>query len=217
MRIVMLGAPGSGKGTQAKSLETDYGLPQISTGDLLRKAVADKTPLGLEAKAVMDAGELVSDGIVLGMIKERIAKKDAAKGFILDGYPRNRAQAEDLDGVFRGLGLDLDAAVLMDVGTDILMKRLTGRRTCSKTGKLLNVYFSAPEEIEACLRAGGELVQRADDHEDTIRTRLQVYERQTAPLVEYYAARGLLRTVAAEGAVEEVYARLKAGLRLGSL
>jgi adenylate kinase len=216
MRIVMLGAPGSGKGTQAKSLETDYGFPQISTGDLLRKAVADKTPLGLEAKSVMDAGELVSDAIVLGMIKERIAKQDAASGFVLDGYPRNRAQAEDLDRVFGVLGLKLDAAVLMDVDTDVLMKRLTGRRTCSKTGKLLNVYFSPQEDLDACMRAGGELLQRADDKEETIRNRLQVYQQQTAPLIDYYAGRGLLRIVAADGAVDEVYGRLTAALGLGA-
>ena len=214
MRIVMLGAPGSGKGTQAKSLEAEFGFAQVSTGDLLRKAVADKTELGLRAKSVMDAGGLVSDEIVLGMIEERIAAPDASRGFILDGYPRNRAQAEDLDGLFETLGLALDAAVLMDVSMDILMKRLTGRRTCSKTGKLLNVYFSPPEEIEACIKAGGELVQRADDNEETIRRRLQVYEEQTSPLIEYYAGQELLRVVAAEGAVDEVYDRLKAALEL---
>jgi adenylate kinase len=216
MRIVMLGAPGSGKGTQAKSLETDYGLPQVSTGDLLRKAVADKTPLGLEAKSVIDAGELVSDVIVLGMIKERIAKKDAANGFILDGYPRNRAQAEDLDRTLRELGLNLDAAVLMDVAMEVLTKRLTGRRTCSKTGKVLNIYFSPQEELDACILAGGELRQRADDTVETIRNRLEVYQQQTAPLIAYYGERGLLRVVAAEGSVDEVYGRLTDALDLGA-
>lgn len=214
MRIVMLGAPGSGKGTQAKSLEADYGFPQISTGDLLRKAVAEGTPLGARAKAVMDAGELVSDDIVLGMIEERIAQRDATRGFILDGYPRNRAQAEDLERVLEDLGLKLDAAVLMEVSNDVLMKRLTGRRTCSATGKLLNIYFSTQEEIDACGRAGGELVQRDDDKEETIRNRLQVFARQTAPLIEHYSARGLLRTVPAEGPVAEVYRRLTSVLGL---
>ena len=214
MRIVMLGAPGSGKGTQAKSLEADYGFVQISTGDLLRKAVADGTPLGRRAKAVMDAGELVSDDIVLGMITERLAKPDAARGFVLDGYPRNRAQAEDLERVLGELGIALDAAVLMDVDTDVLMKRLTGRRTCSKTGKLLNIYFSAKEELDACLRAGGELIQRDDDKEDTIRNRLQVYARQTAPLIEYYMGRNLLRTIAADGSVADVHRRLTDALGL---
>src|SRR5690606_5945819 len=139
MRIVMLGAPGSGKGTQAKRLQAEHGWPQVSTGDLLRQAVAEGTELGRRAKAAMDAGELVKDEIVLGMIKERLAKPDAGNGFVLDGYPRNRSQAEDLERVLGELGQTLDAAVLMNVDFDILMKRLTGRRTCSKTGKLLNI------------------------------------------------------------------------------
>ena len=144
MRIVMLGAPGSGKGTQAQRLQKDFGFPQVSTGDLLRRAVADQTPLGLQAKAVMDAGNLVSDDIVLGMIEERIAQPDAARGFILDGYPRNSKQAQDLEAALRRRGWKIDAAVLMDVPFDILMKRLTGRRTCSRTGQVLNIYFSPP-------------------------------------------------------------------------
>jgi adenylate kinase len=214
MRIVMLGAPGSGKGTQAQRIQKDHGLPQISTGDLLRKAVADKTPLGVKAKKAMDAGELVSDDIVLGMIKERIAQPDAKRGFVLDGFPRNTAQADSLDALLGGLKLKLDGVVLMDVDFDILMKRLTGRRTCSATGAVLNVYFSTPEELEACRKAGGELIQRADDNEATIRNRLQVYERQTAPLVDYYTKRKLLKTVAATGDVDVVYSRLKAALGL---
>jgi len=208
MRIVMLGAPGSGKGTQAQRLQRDHGLVQVSTGDLLRRAVADKTPLGLKAKAVMDAGDLVSDEIVLGIIKERIARPDAAAGFALDGYPRNSGQAADLERVLAGLGQKIDAAVLMDVEFDLLMKRLTGRRTCSATGAVLNIYFSSPQELDACRKAGGELVQRADDNEATIRNRLQVYERQTAPLIDYYRSRGLLRTVDANDEVDAVYRRL---------
>lgn len=215
MRIVMLGAPGSGKGTQAKRLEAEHHLPQISTGDLLRQAVADETPLGIEAKAAMDAGDLVSDDIVLGMIKERIALEDAKNGFILDGYPRNRQQALDLAAVFAELDLALDAAVLMDVPTEVLMKRLTGRRTCSLTGKLLNIYFSPREEIDACVRNGGELLQRKDDNEETIAKRLEVYERATSPLIEHYREQGLLRTVAADGPVDAVYRRLVSALALG--
>jgi adenylate kinase len=214
MRIVMLGAPGSGKGTQAQRLQKEHGLPQISTGDLLRKAVADKTELGQKAKKVMDAGELVSDDIVLGMIKERIAQPDAKKGFLLDGFPRNTAQADSLDALLGGLKLKLDRVVLLDVDFDILMKRLTGRRTCSKTGAVLNIYFSSPAELEACRKAGGELIQRADDNEATIRNRLQVYERQTAPLIEYYTKRGLLTTVTGTGDVDGVYARFKGVLGL---
>jgi adenylate kinase len=208
MRIVMLGAPGSGKGTQAKSLEAAFGFPQVSTGDLLRRAVAEGTELGLRAKAAMDAGNLVSDDIVLGMIKQRIAAGDARAGFILDGYPRNRAQAEDLARVFDELGLKLDAAVLMNVDSDVLMKRLTGRRTCSTTGKLLNMYFSPREELDECLSRGGELLQREDDNEATIANRLKVYSEQTAPLIDYYTAAGLLKIVSAEGPVDEVYASL---------
>lgn len=214
MRIVMLGAPGSGKGTQAQRIQKDFGLPQVSTGDLLRKAVADKTPLGVRAKKAMDAGELVSDDIVLGMIKERVAQPDAAKGFLLDGFPRNTAQADSLAALLASLKLKLDRVVLMDVDFDILMKRLTGRRTCSKTGAVLNIYFSSPAELEACRKAGGELLQRDDDNEATIRNRLQVYERQTAPLVDYYTKLGLLKTVPATGEVDAVYARLKSALSL---
>jgi len=214
MRIVMLGAPGSGKGTQAKQLEAAYGLPQISTGDLLRQAVADQTELGLKAKAAMDAGDLVSDDIVLGMIEDRIAMDDARKGFILDGYPRNRQQAEDLAAVFNEHRIELDVAVLMDVSTDILMKRLTGRRTCSLNGKLLNVYFSPQEELDACVKDGGELLQREDDNEKTIGNRLQVYERETAPLIAYYRDADLLKTVSAEGPIESVYASLVTTLGL---
>lgn len=214
MRIVMLGAPGSGKGTQAQRIQKDHGLPQVSTGDLLRRAVADQTPLGLRAKQAMDAGELVSDEIVLGMIKERIAQPDAKRGFILDGFPRNLTQADSLKGVLTELGLVLDRVVLMDVDFEVLMKRLTGRRTCSKTGQVLNIYFSSPAELEACRKAGGELLQRDDDNEATIRNRLQVYERQTAPLVDYYTKRGLLETIAATAEVDDVYGRLKAALGL---
>jgi adenylate kinase len=214
MRIVLLGAPGSGKGTQAKRLEADFGCPQVSTGDLLRAAVAKGTALGVRAKAAMDAGELVSDEIVLGMIEERLGAADAARGFILDGFPRNLAQARDLETALLELGQRLETAVLMDVSFNVLMKRLAGRRTCSTTGKLLNVYFSPQEDLDACLASGGELVQRDDDNEETIRHRLEVYERETEPLIAYYRERGLLRVVPAEGSVEEVYARL--GDALGS-
>ncbi len=208
MRIVLLGAPGSGKGTQAQRLMAEKGIPQISTGDLLRAAVASGSELGRKAKSAMDAGELVSDDIVLGMIRERLAEDDAANGFILDGFPRNESQAESLDELLAELGQPLDAAVLMDVDFDILMKRLTGRRTCSVTGKVLNIHYSPQEELDACLKAGGELRQRDDDNEETIANRLQVYREQTAPLVDYYRDRDLLKTVDAAGSIEAVYERL---------
>ena len=215
MRIVLLGAPGSGKGTQAQRLQTDRKLPQVSTGDLLRNAVAQGTELGLRAKTAMDAGELVSDDVVLGMVKERLADDDARDGYVLDGFPRNEAQAVGLEGVLSELGQTLDLTVLMDVDFEILMKRLTGRRTCSKTGKLLNIYFSPQAEIDECIEAGGDLVQRDDNNEDTIRNRLEVYERETQPLIDYYRGRGLLRVVEAQGSVDDVHARLVAALEAG--
>jgi adenylate kinase len=214
MRIVFLGAPGSGKGTQAQRLMADYKLPQISTGDLLRGAVAAGMELGQRAKAAMDAGELVTDDIVLGIIAERLGQDDCADGFILDGYPRNLQQAKDLEPVLKKIGQSLDAAVLLDVDLDILMKRLTGRRTCSRTGKLLNIYFSSQEEIDAVAAGGGELVQRADDNEETIANRLKVYREQTKPLVDFYRDAGLLKTIAGEGDIDEIYARLKTTLGL---
>ena len=213
MRIVFLGAPGSGKGTQAQRLMAEQHIPQVSTGDLLREAVAAGTDLGRRAKAAMDAGELVSDDIVLGIIRERLQQDDAAAGFVLDGYPRNLAQATALEGVLAGIGRPLDAAVLIDVDFDILMKRLTGRRTCSVTGKLLNIHFSPKADLDACLKAGGELVQRADDNEETIGNRLKVYRAQTEPLVEHYRAAGLLHTVSGQGSVDEVYQRVQQAVR----
>ena len=214
MRIVFLGAPGSGKGTQAQRLVSDYGLVQISTGDLLRAAVSSGSELGLKAKAAMDAGELVSDEIVLGMLRDRLLQGDTGNGFILDGFPRNISQAMALDPVLREINQPLDKVCLLNVDFDILMKRLTGRRTCSKTGKLLNIYFSPPAEIDACVAAGGELVQRADDNEETISNRLKVYREQTEPLIAFYQEAGLLKVVDGEGDVDEVYARMKLSLGL---
>ncbi len=212
MRIVLLGAPGSGKGTQAKRLEAQRNIPQISTGDMLRAAVAAGTRFGQQAKDIMEAGQLVSDDIVLGIISERLAEPDAAEGFILDGFPRTEIQALDLENLLDQLGKPLDAAVLLDVDFDILLKRLTGRRTCSLTGKLLNIYFSSAEDLDACTNAGGELVQRDDDNEETIKSRLDVYRQQTEPLIEYYRSRDRLRTVDADGSMDEVYERLLAVL-----
>jgi adenylate kinase len=213
MRIVLLGAPGSGKGTQARKLMADRNVPQISTGDILREAVAQGTRFGLKAKAIMDAGNLVSDDIMLGIISERLGQPDAADGFILDGFPRTEKQALDLEELLDQLGTPLNAAVLMDVDFDILMKRLTGRRTCSLTGKLLNVYFSPQEELDECTNAGGELIQRKDDNEETIRNRLEVYRTQTEPLIDFYSNRNRLKTVDADGLIDEVYERLLEGLR----
>jgi adenylate kinase len=212
MRIVLLGAPGSGKGTQAKKLMADRNIPQVSTGDMLREAVAAGTRFGLKAKSIMEAGELVPDEVVLGIISERLAKPDAQEGFILDGFPRTTQQALDLEELLDQMNTPLDAAVLMDVDFDILLKRLTGRRTCSLTGKLLNVYFSSQEELDACTSAGGELIQREDDNEETISNRLDVYRENTEPLIDFYRKRGKLKTVDAEGSIDEVYERLVAAL-----
>ncbi len=213
MRIVLLGAPGSGKGTQAKRLMADRNIPQISTGDMLREAVAAGTRFGLQAKSVMESGNLVPDEVVLGIISERLDQPDVADGFILDGFPRTKQQALDLEELLDQLGTPLDTAVLLDVDFDILLKRLTGRRTCSLTGKLLNVYFSPQEELDACTSAGGELIQREDDNEETISNRLNVYRENTEPLIEFYGKRGKLTKVDAEGSIDEVYDRFASALQ----
>lgn len=213
MRIVLLGAPGSGKGTQAKKLMAEKNIPQISTGDMLRAAVQSGSRFGEKAKAIMDAGNLVSDDIMLGIISERLAKPDAEAGFILDGFPRTENQAVELSELLDELGQPLDVAVLMDVDFDVLLKRLTGRRTCSKTGKLLNIYFSPQEELDACTRAGGELIQREDDNEETINNRLDVYRSQTEPLIEFYRQRGKLKIVDADGSIDEVFDRFRSVLQ----
>ncbi len=212
MRIVLLGAPGSGKGTQAKKLMAEKNIPQISTGDILRSAVAAGTEYGERAKKIMDAGELVPDDVMLGIISDRLAEDDAAGGFILDGFPRTQKQALDLEDLLEKMGQPLDSVVLMDVDFDVLMKRLTGRRTCSLTGKLLNIYFSPREELDACTEAGGELIQREDDNEETISNRLEVYRSQTEPLVEFYRGKDKLKVIDAVGSIDEVYERFFAAL-----
>ena len=208
MRIVLLGAPGSGKGTQAKKLMADKKIPQVSTGDMLRDAVANSTLFGLKAKSIMDAGDLVPDNVVLGIISERIAQPDAQDGFILDGFPRTTQQALDLEELLDQLGTPLDTAVLLNIDFKILTQRLTGRRTCSLTGKLLNVYSSSQEDLDECINAGGELIQREDDNEETIGNRLEVYRKNTEPLIEFYRNRGKLTAIDAEGDIDAVYGRL---------
>lgn len=205
MRLVLLGAPGAGKGTQAKKLIEKYGIPQISTGDLLRAAVSAGTQLGKEAKSYMDKGELVPDRVVLGMVEERLKQDDCKKGYILDGFPRNVAQAEALDKMLSGLGMALDAALSVDVPFDDLMKRLTGRRTCKSCGQMYNVYFNPPKKEGICDKCGGELFQRDDDKEETIKKRLEVYNSQTAPLIEYYGKKGILKSVKGTGSIDEIF------------
>lgn len=212
MRIVLLGAPGSGKGTQAKLLADKFHIPQVSTGDLLRAAVAAGSPLGLQAKAAMDAGQLVSDSIVLGMIEERLAKADAQKGFILDGFPRNIPQAEALDTLLDKLHKPLDSGLLIDVDFEILLQRLTGRRTCESCGQTYNVYTSPSRLDERCDKCGGNLRHRADDNEETIGNRLRVYEAQTAPVVAYYRNQGKLRAVQGIGEISDIFTTIQKAL-----
>ena len=214
MRIILLGAPGSGKGTQSQLLMQQYAIPQISTGDLLRAAVAAGTPLGLEARAVMDSGKLVDDSIVLGMIRERLAQDDARNGFILDGFPRNLAQAQALDQLLAELGKPLDAVVLMDVDYSELTKRISGRRSCPDCGRVFNVFTSPVNPAEKCPKTGAphKLVQRPDDNEATVTERLKIYDEKTRPLIDFYRGKRLLYSINASGEPAEVTERLTAAL-----
>jgi len=214
MRIILLGAPGSGKGTQSQLLMQQYSIPQISTGDLLRAAVAAGTPLGLKAKAVMDAGKLVDDSLVLGMIRERLAQADARNGFILDGFPRNLAQAQALDELLAELGKPLDAVVLMDVDYSELTKRISGRRSCPDCGRVFNVFTSPVNPAEKCPKTGAphKLVQRPDDNEATVTERLKIYDEKTRPLIDFYRGKRLLYSINASGEPAEVTERLTAAL-----
>jgi adenylate kinase len=216
MRIVLLGAPGSGKGTQAQRLAERAGIPQISTGDLLRAAVARGTELGLAARVAMEGGRLVEDSLVLGMIRERLGEGDARAGFILDGFPRNLIQAAALDGLLAELKQPLDAVVQFEVDPAELVRRISGRRSCADCGRVFNVLTSPPPTGAAavCPRTGAphRLIQRADDNEATVAERLRVYEEKTRPLIDFYRARGLLRTIDAAGEVDAVTQRLAQAL-----
>jgi len=211
MRIVLMGAPGSGKGTQAQRLVTELGIPQISTGDILRQHRKDGTELGKRADAIMAAGKLVDDATMLEIIRERIAQPDARRGFILDGFPRTQAQAEGLAALLRELGTAIDAVVLFEVGADELVRRISGRRTCSLCNKVFNIYSAPPSSPASdCVPGSNEhqLFQRKDDQEDTVKERLRVYEQNTRPVLSYYSDAGLLRTVRAEGALADITQRL---------
>jgi adenylate kinase len=215
MRIVLLGAPGSGKGTQSQLLVKAHGVPQISTGDLLREAVAQGTALGVQAKVAMDAGKLVDDVLVLAMIRERLARPDAARGFILDGFPRNIAQATALDALLAELRQPLERVVLMNLDLGLLFKRLTGRRVCQDCQRVFNIYTSPPGTPPHCAQCGDmpRLIQRPDDREEVIGKRLEVYEAQTKPLIEFYEKAGLLRVVDADSDVQTVFTRLQAAIQ----
>lgn len=205
MRLVLLGAPGAGKGTQAKKLIEKYSIPQISTGDILRKAVADGTALGIEAKSYMDSGGLVPDSVVIGLVKDRLAQDDCKKGYILDGFPRTTPQAEALDAELAAMGTPLTDALSVDVPMNDLMKRLTGRRTCKSCQQMYNLHFSAPQKEGVCDKCSGELMQRDDDKEDTIKNRLEVYQKSTAPLIDYYSGKGILKSVEGTGSIDDIF------------
>ncbi len=205
MRLVLLGAPGCGKGTQGQRLAERYKIPEISTGDLLRQAVAAGTALGKAAKVVMDAGKLVSDDIVLGVIGERMKLPDARKGFILVGFPRNLAQAEQLDELFEELGRPIDLALLIEVEVDSILQRLLGRRTCMSCGASYNIFYAPPRMDDGCDACGGHLKRRSDDNEETIGNRLRIYESQTLPVVERYRERGRLRVIQGIGDIDDVF------------
>ncbi len=215
MKLILLGPPGAGKGTQAKMLTDRFGIPQISTGDILRAAVKEGTPMGVKAKAFMDAGGLVPDEVVVGIVSERLQKADCAKGFILDGFPRTVAQADALKATLQGLGKGLDAVISLEVDTEALVERLTGRRTCRDCGKGYHVKFD-PSSVEGrCDACGGELVQREDDQEATIRKRLEVYAQQTLPLTAYYRRDGLLSEVDGMQTMDVVRERILSILQAG--
>lgn len=212
MRVILLGPPGAGKGTQAKMLSERYEVPQISTGDILRAAVAAGTPLGKEAKAYMDRGGLVPDEVVIGIVRDRLAEPDCRGGYLLDGFPRTVAQAEALTRMLRDLGAPLPSVVNLNVAERELVRRLSGRRTCQGCGELFHVEFHPPRVEGTCDKCGGTLIQREDDREETIRRRLQVYREQTEPLIGYYKTQGLLKTVNGLGETGEIFGRISSTL-----
>jgi adenylate kinase len=208
LNLILLGPPGAGKGTQAKILIKKYDIPQISTGDILRAAIKDQTPMGIKAKSFMDAGALVSDEVVVGIVEERLAKPDCANGLILDGFPRTVVQADALGNMLRNLGKGIDHVISIEVEKGELLERITGRRTCRNCGKGYHIRFEPSRVAGICDECGGELYQREDDSDATMRNRLDVYEKQTAPLISYYGERSLLRPVAGTGSIDEIQRKL---------
>ena len=209
MKLILLGPPGAGKGTQAKMLCAHYGIPQISTGDILRDAVRQQSPMGVKAKSYMDAGALVPDDVVVGIVRERLQQDDCHKGFVLDGFPRTVAQADALKVALDESGQSLDAVISLEVEAEALIERLTGRRTCKECGKGYHVKFDPPSRGGVCDVCGGQLVQREDDREETIRRRLEVYREQTAPLIDYYRSQGLLGQVDGMAPMDVVQAEIR--------
>jgi adenylate kinase len=204
MNLIFLGPPGAGKGTQAKLLSARYEIPQISTGDILRASVREQTPMGLRAKSYMDSGSLVPDEVVVGIVEERLQKEDCKKGFILDGFPRTIAQADSLKVTLDSIGKNVQHVISIAVDNEELLTRITGRRTCEKCGKGYHISFDPPRTQGKCDVCDGDLCQRDDDREETMRKRLTVYDLQTEPLIEYYSKQSLLRTVPGTGSIEDI-------------
>jgi len=205
MNLILLGPPGAGKGTQAQRIVVRYHIPQISTGDILRAAVKESTPLGMKAKGFMDQGQLVPDEIVIGIIEERLKTKDCDPGFILDGFPRTIPQAEALQPILTNIEKKIDHVINIEVDPEELVRRLTGRRTCKNCGAMFHLLFQQPKKEGICDRCGGMLYQRADDKEETIRTRMKEYEKQTAPLVQYYQGKKTLRSIQGVGGPDQIF------------
>jgi adenylate kinase len=208
VRTILLGPPGAGKGTQAAHIVEAYGIPHISTGDILRANVKAGTALGAEAKRFMDAGDLVPDEVIIGMVGDRLVEADAVEGFLFDGFPRTVPQAEALDELLRERGVPLDVVLELVVDHEEVVRRLTGRRTCTGCGRIFHLEYDAPTDEHRCDECGSELQQRDDDREDVVRNRLEVYTEQTEPLVAFYAARGQLERIEATGSFEDVTARV---------
>jgi adenylate kinase len=209
MKLIMLGPPGAGKGTQAQKICEDYNTVQISTGDILREEVSNNTELGQKAKKYMDEGELVPDKVILGMMEKKLFGENAPEGYILDGFPRTVPQARGLDDLYDEHNEELDAIIVMDVDKEIIVKRLTARRVCKDCNKVYNLLFMPPEEDGVCDECGGELIQRDDDKEETVLNRLEVYQEETAPLIDYYSGTGKLKKVKSDGTPDEVYDNIK--------
>lgn len=210
MNLILLGGPGAGKGTQAKKLIDKYQIPQISTGDILRAAVKEGTPMGKKAKEFMDAGKLVPDEVVIGIVEDRLKQPDCQKGFILDGFPRTVPQAEALDKALAKMGSKIDHVISIDVDEEELVTRLTGRRTCKNPdcGMMYHIKFNPPKKEGVCDKCGGELYQRDDDNEATVRSRLATYNQATKPLIDYYAAKGLLRPIKGVGGIDDIFRQI---------
>ena len=208
MNLIFMGLPGAGKGTQAERIVDKYGFPHISTGDMFRAAIKDGTTLGNQAKSYMDAGDLVPDEVTIGIVKERLKKDDAQEGFLLDGFPRTVAQAEALEGILTDLGRRMDAVLYMNVDENKLMKRLTGRRVCSNCGATYHVEFNPPKKAGICDKCEGELIQRKDDCEETVRARLEVNKKQQQPLLDFYENKGYLRTLDGNQDIDDVCAAI---------